>query len=605
MQGMTGLFGKGSPQTQNEEESETQDQHMILGRYRVMGEAGAGGYGTVEIAWDTRIQRRVAVKCIKLDNVNPVQLEQLQHDNTHWEGIPGLEEARTAALLSHPNIVTVFDYAVEGEYAYLVMEYVDGLTLSQMLDAAGDSMTLDMVTAVFDDVSSALEFAHENQVLHLDIKPDNVLIDHKGQAKVTDFGLSSLSNTTGHKAATGGTIGYMPPEQVRLEELDDRCDEWALASVTYEMISGSNPFQVRSLSKAAEAVEDAEIALPSLCMEGLPEAADDVLFYALDPDRTERYDSVADFAEELQKFLGNANKGHKQLAAIVEGSCEDDPEQDSKGKIEVAMPNINFKSPKAEAIVYRLWAAAAAAALGYAALSGSAAADSWQSPAYLGGYAAAIIACLILPHVGIGLTLVGLGVTLFINGALVPGSILVVAAGAWWWSYARESNYCSCAAVTPALAGLVGFANVTPLLVGLYGDRRQALAGSVISLLLAFILAGFGSASILGWQMGVGSSSGAAFFNVLLGMLSDLSFWVLVAGWLLTGMVTALIAGKGTRMWAIVAVSAGFIILAAACVGATLVATNAESAVPGPNVIGALVGCLAVGLIMAFVKYPE
>jgi len=159
--------------------------------------------------------------------------------------------------------------------------------------------------------------AHENQVLHLDIKPDNVLINRQGQVKVTDFGLATLSDAMGFGHANGGTIGYMPLEQMRQESLDARCDEWALASLTYEMISGKNPFTAPDLKRAEKVIEDAELVLPSICREDLDPEVDDVLFYALDPEREGRYENVKDFAEEMSRFLGNPARGHKELAVLI------------------------------------------------------------------------------------------------------------------------------------------------------------------------------------------------------------------------------------------------------------------------------------------------
>ena len=223
--------------------------------------------------------------------------------------IPGLDEARTAAMLSDPSIVAVYDFEIQDSTAYLIMEYVEGMTLTELLRDHDDRLTLDVVAAVFAAVAHALEVAHENGVLHLDIKPDNILINASGQVKVTDFGLATLADAQGFGVAGGGTIGYMPLEQMRQENLDARCDEWALASVTYEMLAGENPFLAPNLFQAQEAIEDGELVLPSLCWDNLDPAADDPIFYALDPEREERYESVADFAEELSPFLGDPSKG--------------------------------------------------------------------------------------------------------------------------------------------------------------------------------------------------------------------------------------------------------------------------------------------------------
>lgn len=313
---------------------------LILDRYRLLGEAGAGGYGTVMVAKDPRIQRKVAIKAIPLTETDALRAAlpgadavagsaAITHELSAPEDvaddpdvqalahIPGLDEARTAAMLSDPHIVTVYDVEVRGQTAYLVMEYIEGITLSKLLRDYVDYVTLDMITAVFDAVAGALKKAHAHRVLHLDIKPDNILINKEGQVKVTDFGLATLVDASGVGTTGGGTIGYMPLEQMRREELDVRTDEWSLASVTYEMLVGSNPFTASDLARADQAITEAELVLPSLCWDGLDESIDDVLFYALAPNKEDRYESVFDFQEEADKFLGDAEEGVAQLKYVV------------------------------------------------------------------------------------------------------------------------------------------------------------------------------------------------------------------------------------------------------------------------------------------------
>lgn len=312
---------------------------LILDRYRLLGEAGAGGYGTVMVAKDPRIQRKVAIKAIPLTETDALRAalpgadavagsaaitHSLSSDDLPDDQdvqalahIPGLDEARTAAMLSDPHIVTVYDVEVRGQTAYLVMEYIEGITLSKLMRDYVDYVTLDMITAVFDAVAGALKKAHAHRVLHLDIKPDNILINREGQVKVTDFGLATLVDASGVGTTGGGTIGYMPLEQMRREELDVRTDEWSLASVAYEMLVGSNPFTAPDLAHAEQAIVDAELVLPSLCWDGLDESLDDVLFYALAPEKEDRYESVFDFQEEADNFLGDAEEGVVQLKYVV------------------------------------------------------------------------------------------------------------------------------------------------------------------------------------------------------------------------------------------------------------------------------------------------
>lgn len=224
------------------------EKPLILGRYRPLEVKGTGGSGTVEMAYDTRIQRKVAIKHIPLSQ-----------DTT---GKPaGLDEARTAALLANPHIVQVYDFACEGDEAFLIMEYMDGGSLADILDDGG-TLTPDEAAYVVKSVADALEYAHENQVLHLDVKPDNILIDHNGTIKLTDFGISELSGADGFGVARGGTIGYMPPEQIRGEHLDERTDEWGLAAVLYEALTGENPFMAGTLDKAVNKIENADVAAP-------------------------------------------------------------------------------------------------------------------------------------------------------------------------------------------------------------------------------------------------------------------------------------------------------------------------------------------------------
>ena len=374
---------------------------LILDRYEPLGIAGTGGFGTVQIAWDPRIQRKVAIKTIRLteldafranlpgaqaaalspsgnrpeagpDSVGASPTADRWHGVLPWEDflenearlreeetgvpasslfpaesadpvtslahLPGLDEARTAAMLDDPRIVTVYDFEIRDRTAYLIMEYVEGITLTRLLFDYADQITLPMVTAVFDAVAGALMTAHRAGVLHLDIKPDNIIITPNGQAKVTDFGLATLADASGAGTTGGGTIGYMPLEQMRREHLDARTDEWSLAALTYEMLTGENPFRAPDLPEAEAAIENAELVLPSLCWDDIDDQIDDVVFYALDPDPAERYASISDFAEEMDKFLGDAELGREHLSWVVSdalGLFEEEPEAaDEEGEPE-------------------------------------------------------------------------------------------------------------------------------------------------------------------------------------------------------------------------------------------------------------------------------
>ena len=180
----------------------------LLKRYRPLETRAAGGFGSVEICLDGRLQRRVAIKRMPL--ASPYTRATAETTRT------ALAEARTASMLQHPNIVSVIDFTYDAGYAYLVMEYVDGMSLEEFLSQVeGNSLTYDEAACIADALVQAVAYAHENGVLHLDIKPANVLIDRSGHVKITDFGMATLTSAAGFGGARGGTIGYMPPEQLR------------------------------------------------------------------------------------------------------------------------------------------------------------------------------------------------------------------------------------------------------------------------------------------------------------------------------------------------------------------------------------------------------
>lgn len=296
------------------------DAPLILNRYRVLATLGSGGFGQVLLAWDPRIQRKVALKKILLTSVDAQRsaLDDAASQEFHaLSHIPGIDEARTAALLKDEHIVTIYDVALCDSYAYLIMEYIEGITLTQLMERYAHNITLDALTALFDGIAAALSVAHRASVLHLDIKPDNILITPDGKVKVTDFGLATLLDAAGRGKTAGGTIGYMPLEQITRQHLDVRTDEWALASLTYCLIAQENPFKASTLEEAQHILSTARITLPSACWEEIPPEIDDVLLYALDPNPDNRYASIDDFAEEMDRFLGDAACGAEDLELCV------------------------------------------------------------------------------------------------------------------------------------------------------------------------------------------------------------------------------------------------------------------------------------------------
>ena len=253
---------------------------LILGRYRPLAELGEGGHGAVDLAFDTKMARRVAIKRIPLSRTGVKLLARTT----------GLREARTAALLNHPNTVTVYEWDTDEDEAFLIMEHVDGASLADLLDAYAP-LDADEAAAVLGPIADALLFAHDNGVLHLDLKPDNVLITRDGLVKVGDFGVASLTNAAGQAISAGGTLGYMPPEQLRGETVDARTDMWAYAALAFEVLTGAIPFASDTIEGALFKAERTGVPAPGEFEPALPPEIDEILMAALSAEPADRPDA--------------------------------------------------------------------------------------------------------------------------------------------------------------------------------------------------------------------------------------------------------------------------------------------------------------------------
>ena len=210
---------------------------MLSGRYRLESKLGSGGMSTVYLARDETLQRWVAVKVMHREiSDQPDQLERFRR------------EARAVAQLSHPNVVAVIDAGEDGGYPYIVLEYVEGETLKQRIDRLG-RLPVDEAAAYGIEIGRGLAAAHAQRLIHRDVKPQNVLIDAEGRAKVTDFGIARSLESDG-LTKTGrvlGTTDYVAPEQAMGQGVDARIDIYSLGVLLYEMLTGEVPFQADTL----------------------------------------------------------------------------------------------------------------------------------------------------------------------------------------------------------------------------------------------------------------------------------------------------------------------------------------------------------------------
>ncbi len=263
---------------------------QAFGKYQVLGPLGRGGMGEVYKAFQTDLHRHVAIKTMHVGGQAQAEfLERFQR------------EARTAARLVHPNIVQIHDIGAEGGLQYIVMEYVEGLSLKQAM--AEKKLDLRRALKIAYRVARTLQYAHEQKIIHRDIKPANVLIDRQGRVKVLDFGLAkSLAEGKG-LTATGSMIGtpqYMAPEQAfgAPEEVDGRADLYSLGAVLYEMATGRPPFDGATVLAILRRIEEEDPAPP-----GISPAVDALLLKALAKEPEKRFQTAPEMAEAIKGCL--------------------------------------------------------------------------------------------------------------------------------------------------------------------------------------------------------------------------------------------------------------------------------------------------------------
>lgn len=261
-------------------------------RYQQLEEIGAGGMGVVLRGQDTRLARTVAIK------VPPPHLATLPEFRARF-----LREARALARLKHPNIGGVYDVTdgETGDCPVMVMEYLEGQTLLDLLREAGQ-LPLDTARGWIRQLGRGLVYVHSQGVLHRDVKPANLMLV-KGEVKILDFGLASLEDGTRltRTGGLGGSIGYMPPEQIRGEHVDQRADVYALAATAYQLLAGQLPFRASDKMRR-------DIPRISTQREGLSQALDPVFERALAAYAEERTESVEAFLVELESAFSRGGQ---------------------------------------------------------------------------------------------------------------------------------------------------------------------------------------------------------------------------------------------------------------------------------------------------------
>ncbi|MBN9191056.1 Stk1 family PASTA domain-containing Ser/Thr kinase [Microbacterium sp.] len=279
---------------------------LVDGRYRVRARIARGGMATVYVATDLRLERRVALK---------VMHGHLSDDAVFQSRF--IQEARAAARLADPNVVNVFDQGQDDDMAYLVMEYLPGITLRDLLREQR-RLTIPQAITIMDAVLSGLAAAHRAGIVHRDVKPENVLLAEDGRIKIGDFG---LARATTANTATGqmllGTIAYLAPELVTRGTADARSDIYALGIMLYEMLTGEQPYKGEQPMQIAFQHATDSVPRPSVKNPGIPEPLDELVLWATErtpDDRPADADEMLHRLREIEQQLGIAPQVQRTLA---------------------------------------------------------------------------------------------------------------------------------------------------------------------------------------------------------------------------------------------------------------------------------------------------
>jgi len=265
----------------------------ISGRYKILDAIGGGGMANVYLAHDIILDRNVAVKVLRLDFANDEEFIRRFH-----------REAQSATSLAHPNIVSIYDVGEEDGIYYIVMEYVDGQTLKQYIQQYSP-LRVEAAIDIMKQLTSAIAHAHQNHIVHRDIKPHNILIDKKGNVKITDFGIAMALSATSITQTNSvlGSVHYLSPEQARGGMANKKSDIYSLGIVMFELLTGRLPFFGESAVSIA--LKHLQTETPSVRRwnPNIPQSVENIVLKATAKDPFLRYDSVEEMEDDLRTSL--------------------------------------------------------------------------------------------------------------------------------------------------------------------------------------------------------------------------------------------------------------------------------------------------------------
>jgi serine/threonine protein kinase len=275
---------------------------MKYARYNIVNRLGKGSMGEVFLAHDPHIDRKLALKV-------------LQKDHLATKAIVNrfIKEAKAIGRLSHPGIVSVYDVGKDHGTIFIAMEFLEGQPLNEVVRTR--KLDIPAILDICSQVAAALDYAHQRGIVHRDIKPSNLILTEKDQVKLTDFGIASFDDASlTLKTRSGdilGTPAYMSPEQISGKGVDNRSDLYSLGIILYELLVGRRPFVGNTLASLFKAITDHRIAPPIKSNPSIPKGLNAIILKAIDKDPNRRFQSGAEMAAALSRYLPGAKTGLK------------------------------------------------------------------------------------------------------------------------------------------------------------------------------------------------------------------------------------------------------------------------------------------------------
>lgn len=297
--------------------------HELGGRYQIIERVGGGGMALVYKAQDILLNRNVAIKVLRQQFVNDEEFIRRFR-----------REAQSAASLSHPNIVSVYDVGQEEDVHYIVMEYIEGQNLNEIIKERAP-LQVDEAVRVASQIADALDHAHQNQIIHRDIKPHNILIGRNGRVKVTDFGIARAvtSTTITQTGSVVGSVHYFSPEHAKGVVTGEKSDLYSLGIVLYQMLTGRLPFLGESpISVALKHLQE-HFDEPRTVNPMIPQSVENIILKSMRKNPAERYQSAKEMLHDLETCLLPERKSESKLAFI------DDEDEDSTRIIPAIRPS--------------------------------------------------------------------------------------------------------------------------------------------------------------------------------------------------------------------------------------------------------------------------